>query len=78
MIMAVIMSYWNSMDGRNGYRQWSQTLGYACAGEQIEGGLRPLRAVGATGWPPARSGMILRLGEKRPRREVGIERNAEM
>ena len=29
-----------------------------------------------TGWPPARRGTILRLGEKRPRREGGI-RNAE-
>jgi len=69
--------------------------------EGIEGGLRPLRAVGSiyepeavgdigayppackpmaykpTGWPPARSGTILRLGEKRPRREVGM-RNAEI
>jgi len=27
-----------------------------------------------TGWPPARSGTILRLGEKRPRREGGIFR----
>ena len=25
-----------------------------------------------TGWPPARSGTILRLGEKRPRREGGV------
>jgi len=30
-----------------------------------------------TGWPPARSGMILRLGEKRPRREIGIRNGGD-
>jgi len=29
-------------------------------------------AYNPTGWPPARSGTILRLGEKRPRRKGGI------
>jgi hypothetical protein len=56
-----------------------------CGRWNWECGLRPLRAVGSTsrkpackppaykstGWPPARSGTILRLGEKRPRREGG-------
>ena len=43
-------------------------------------GLRPggkvekKKACKPTGWPPARSGTILSLGEKRPRREGGIKR----
>ena len=31
-----------------------------------------------TGWPPARSGRILRLGEKRPRREGGIRKEGTL
>jgi hypothetical protein len=36
------------------------------------------KAQNPTGWPPARRGTILRLGEKRPRRAVGISGQSNM